>query len=45
MNEITYSPGRLAKKIGVSRDTLMRHLQDTGLISVFKCLTDIGGFQ
>lgn len=32
MNEITYSPGRLAKKIGVSRDTLMNHLHDTGLI-------------
>ena len=32
MNEITYSPGRLAKKIGVSRDTLMRHLRNTGLI-------------
>ena len=32
MKEITYSPGRLAKKIGMSRDTLMRHLQETGLI-------------
>ena len=32
MNEITYSPGRLAKKIGVSRMTLMRHLHETGLI-------------
>ena len=32
MNEITYTPGRLSKKIGISRYALMRHLRDTGLI-------------
>lgn len=31
--EITYTPGRLAKKIGVSRSTLMNHLRNSGLIS------------
>jgi len=25
MNEITYTPGRLAKKIGVSRNTVIKH--------------------
>lgn len=32
MDEITYSPGMLAKKYGISRRTLMRHLKETGLI-------------
>ena len=32
MNEITYSPGILSKKVGISRHTLMRHLHETGLI-------------
>ena len=32
MDEITYTPGRLAKKLGISKATLMRHLRKTGLI-------------
>ena len=31
--QISYSPGRLAKKIGVSKSTLMRHLKSSGLIN------------
>ena len=38
-DEITSSPGRLAQKIGISRRTLMRHLEDTGLIS--QCFRDV----
>ena len=45
MNEITYSPGRLAKKFGVSRGTLMNHLHDTGLIHQCFQMENIGAFQ
>lgn len=31
-DEITYTPGRLAKKLGISKGTLMNHLRATGLI-------------
>ena len=30
--EISYTPGRLAKKLGVSKPTVMAHLKKTGLI-------------
>ncbi len=41
MNEITYTPGRLAKKIGVSRRTLLRHLEASGLMS--HCFRTLNG--
>lgn len=31
-NKIAYTPGRLAKKLGVSKGKLMKHLRETGLI-------------
>lgn len=31
-DEITYTPGRLARKLGVSKSKLMKHLRATGLI-------------
>jgi len=30
--EITFTPGRLAKKLGISKSKLMKHLRETGLI-------------
>lgn len=36
--EITYTLGKLSKKIGVSRDYLLKHLRETGLIA--KCSRD-----
>ncbi len=42
MNEITYSPGRLAKKIGVSRNTVKNHLYNSGLIS--QCYRSQNGY-
>lgn len=36
--EITYTLGKLSKKIGVSRDYLLKHLRETGLIS--ECFRD-----
>lgn len=32
MDKIAYTPGRLAKKLGVSKGKLMNHLRETGLI-------------
>ena len=40
-DEITYTPGRLAKKLGISKSKLMRHLRDTGLIE--QCRLTKGG--
>ena len=31
-DEITFTPGRLAKKLGISKGTLLNHLRGTGLI-------------
>ena len=43
-DEITYTPGRLAKKLGISKSKLMRHLRDTGLIEQCR-LTQSGHWQ
>lgn len=43
-DKITYTPGRLAKKLGVSKSKLMNHLRKTGLID--QCwLTERGYWQ
>ena len=40
-DEITFTPGRLARKLGISKSKLMRHLRDTGLIE--QCWLTKGG--
>ena len=41
-DDFTYSPRILAKKMGVSKMTLTRHLKDTGLIK--QCHQDDNGW-
>ena len=44
MKLLTYTPGRLAKKLGVSKTRLMNHLRKTGLIN--QCfLSEYGHWQ
>ena len=43
-DEITYTPGRLAKKLGISKSKLMRHLRATKLIEQCR-LTQSGHWQ
>jgi len=42
IKQVTYSPGKIAKKMGISRDTLLKHLKVTKLID--QCIYDDNGW-